>query len=75
MHIRVEIRNVYGEDKVYPKCPIAGRFANIAGTKTLTRETLVNILAIGFAIDVVDRYGQISRRFSAGRFADLPMVA
>lgn len=73
--IQVEIRNVYGEDKVYPRCFSAERFAAIAGTKTLTRVTLINILALGFAIDVVDRYGRVSKRFEAGQVVALPMVA
>ena len=73
--IQIEIRNVYGEEKAYPVCHAGQRFAAIAGTKTLTRNTMVNVLAIGFAIQVVDRYGNVSRTFEAGKINNLPMVA
>ena len=41
--IVIEIRNVYGTEKVYPVCEHAHAFAEIAGTKTLTHEALVLI--------------------------------
>lgn len=76
--IKIEIRNVYGEDKAYPVCQDAEIFARLAGTKTLTRATLANVLALGYAIDVVDRYGNISKRFepqrTAGAAPALPAV-
>jgi hypothetical protein len=61
--VQVTIKSVYGEDKVYPANGIAAGFAKIAGTKTLTRSTLFTVLQMGFAIEVLDRYGQVSRTF------------
>lgn len=53
MEIKVENRSVYGEWKVYPACADARRFAEIAGTKTLTHQTLCLIEALGYTITAV----------------------
>lgn len=53
MEILVQIRQVYGAETVYPACPLAAGFARIAGTKTLTAETLRTIRGMGVAITVV----------------------
>lgn len=50
--IKVQIRNVYGNETIYPACPDAVAFANIAGTKTLTSDTLRQIKRLGYAIVV-----------------------
>ena len=34
--IKIEVRDVYGRQKIYPICENAKRFAHIAGTTTLT---------------------------------------
>jgi len=73
--IRIEIRNVYGELKAYPLCEKASLFAAIAGTKTLTRSTLMQILAIGFSIEVVGQGSRTYRPLDAGYSSTLPMVA
>jgi len=52
MKIIVEIKTVYGEQKVYPVCSNAQVFADIAGTKTLTEYTLNKIKALGYSIEV-----------------------
>lgn len=62
--IKIEVRNVYGNETIYPHCEAAKSFANIAGTKTLTIHTLRNVAALGFSIAVVDRYGQVSRIYT-----------
>ena len=41
--IVIEIRNVYGTEKVYPVCEQAHAFADIAGTTTLTPDALDHI--------------------------------
>lgn len=51
-HITVEIKNVYGNENIYPICETAKFFARIAGTKTLTRETLHIIRNQGYAVNV-----------------------
>ncbi len=52
MHITVQVRSVYGRETVYPACPKAVAFANIAGTKTLTTEALREIHRMGVEIRV-----------------------
>ena len=69
--IRIEIKNVYGEEKAYPVDTAAQLLARIAGTKTLTRSALLNVLEMGLAIEVVDRYGNVCAVFRAG-FCGVP---
>ena len=52
MQIQVEVKNVYGNQVVYPICPAAVWFARIAGTKTLTLDTLNCIKALGYTVEV-----------------------
>lgn len=51
--IQVRIKNVYGTDKVYPVCDKAMLFAGIAGTATLTDDTIRSIKTLGYIIKVV----------------------
>jgi len=48
--ITVQVRDVYGTEKVYPICDDALRFAAIAGTTTLTRRVLKCIETLGYDI-------------------------
>ena len=41
MEITVKIKSVYGRDLVYPLCPKAICFANVAGTDTLTESAIM----------------------------------
>ena len=50
MNIYVNERSVYGNTMVYPACDKAKVFANIAGTKTLTFETIAEIKNLGYDI-------------------------
>ena len=50
--IQVRIKNVYGTDKVYPVCEKAMLFAGIAGTATLTDDTIRAIKTLGYIIQV-----------------------
>ncbi len=50
MHIEIEVKNVYGEPKVYPMCDKAKLFARIAGTTTLTHNTLTWVERLGYEI-------------------------
>lgn len=50
-------KDVYGAQKVYPANVTAQLFAKIAGTKTLTRDTLGAMLAMGVSIEIVDPGG------------------
>jgi hypothetical protein len=52
-HIEVTIKKVYGNRVIYPACPVSRDFARIAGTKTLTADTLRRIRALGYDIHEV----------------------
>ena len=52
MTITVKIRNVYGEERVYPVCEKAKIFARLAGTKTLTDHAIGLIKSLGYTIEV-----------------------
>lgn len=51
MKIAIQIRSVYGNTTAYPMCDKAKAFARIAGTKTLTREALRQIDALGYEFE------------------------
>jgi hypothetical protein len=61
--IQIQIKSVYGTETAYPVCAKAKAFAAIAGTKTITRHTLLQVMAIGFSIEVLDRYGRCGMIF------------
>jgi len=48
--IHIEVKSVYGELKAYPICSKARCFADLAGTKTLTRAALELVSTLGFEI-------------------------
>lgn len=52
MEITVRIKNVYGNELIYPVCQQALSFAAIAGTKTLSRNDIAHIRDIGFTVNV-----------------------
>lgn len=52
MIIQVEIKNVYGAEKIYPVCNTSKLFADIANTKTLTRSVLQTIKNLGYSIEI-----------------------
>ena len=50
--ITVEVKRVYGEEKIYPVCEKALIFAKMVGQKTLTPSNIANIKALGYTIKV-----------------------
>jgi hypothetical protein len=72
--IQVELRDVYGLTKAYPRNQPAEAIARIAGAKTLTKTVLVNTLALGCTVEVLDRFGNVSRSFEPGRIEGLPQI-
>jgi hypothetical protein len=53
--IQIEVKNVYGVEKIYPVCSLAKDFSDLAGTKTLTITSLKIIKKMGYEIEVVSR--------------------
>ena len=51
MKIDVELKWNYGSCAFYPACEISKRFAQIAGTKTLTQDALRIIKSMGYTIN------------------------
>ena len=45
---KVHVRNNYGNIVIYPACKESEIFANIAGTKTLTRKTIDLAKELGY---------------------------
>ena len=56
--ITVSVRQNYGQEAIYPVCDAAKSFARIAGTRTLTREVLTHVRALGYDIEV--QYAQVA---------------
>lgn len=52
--VEVNLKSVYGETKAYPINEAAKIFADLAGTKTLTMQTLRKIRDLGYEIKCVD---------------------
>ena len=50
--IFVEVRNVYGNQTIYPLCTASCRLAALAGHRTLTPESISLIKALGYSIVV-----------------------
>jgi hypothetical protein len=50
--IIVKIKNVYGTQRIYPICDKAKLFAALTGTKTLSKDNINNIKALGYQIDL-----------------------
>lgn len=51
--IKVEMKNQYGGIVIYPACDKSRIFAEIAGTRTLTRPDIERIKALGYEVEVV----------------------
>ena len=52
--IQVSIKNVYGNELIYPKCFLSIQFSKIAKTKTLSIQNLKDIKSMGFEIEIVN---------------------
>lgn len=52
MNITVEIKQVYGNETIYPVCETAKLLTRLTGNKTLTRAALVTIKQLGYSIAV-----------------------
>lgn len=52
MKILVEIKNQYGQRRIYPVCPVAKIFAAMVQRTTLTDRDLEHIKRLGYSIEV-----------------------
>jgi hypothetical protein len=52
MTITVTVRDIYGIQTIYPACETAKLLARLANTKTLTRQALETIKALGYTVTV-----------------------
>tara|TARA_R110001606_G_C15001334_1_gene607147 strand:+ start:254 stop:499 length:246 start_codon:yes stop_codon:yes gene_type:complete len=48
----LSIIDISGNEVIYPACEHSRLFAEIAGTKTLTRETIEKIKSLGYLVGV-----------------------
>lgn len=53
MSIQVQVKNVYGNELVYPICSTAMKFANLLRTKTFTTHHVESIKALGYEFEIV----------------------
>jgi hypothetical protein len=54
--IQVIIRNVYGNQTIYPMCEQGKKLASLAGHKTLTDRDITIIKSLGFTIKIVTEH-------------------
>ena len=52
MSITVRVTNNFGNRAVYPVCSDAQTFAELAGTKTLTDETIRLVKDLGYEVQI-----------------------
>jgi len=64
--LHVTVKPIYGIDKLYPVNTPAELLARIAGTKTLTLQTLETALELGFELVVCHRHGAVITRYPGG---------
>jgi len=51
--VMVQIKNVYGAEKIYPVNTPGQLLAKLVGQKTLTRDNIAIIREMGFTVEVV----------------------
>jgi copper chaperone CopZ len=51
MKLIVQIKNIYGVQRVYPVCEKSKSFSRIAGLKTLQQSTIDEIKKLGYKIE------------------------
>jgi hypothetical protein len=60
MDILITVKNVYGNEMVYPACDTARKFADLLNTKTLTPRALEIIKSLGYTVRTVVRMSTYS---------------
>jgi len=69
--ITIEVKYVYGKPVVYPRDTEAELFAAIAGTQTLTSDTLTRVLELGYTIEHRAANGTLITCFDADNVRSL----
>ncbi len=54
--ITVQIKTVYGVDKIYPMCETSRIFAQMTGCKTLTDQAMQYIKQLGYGVNVLSAH-------------------
>lgn len=52
--LKVSTKSNYGRTLVHPECNVSKAFASIAGTKTLTTETIEKLKSIGYTFELTN---------------------
>lgn len=66
MRIEIEVKSVYGLDKIYPVNEAAQTIARIAGTKTLSVQNLKDVCSLGLEVFEIKRnYQSIAQLIAA----------
>jgi hypothetical protein len=52
MNITVKVKNVYGQDRIYPICSKAKLFTRLTNTKTLSTWDINKIKELGYTVNV-----------------------
>ena len=52
MVIQVTIKNVYGNETIYPACDTARKFTTLVGRKTLTSHDIRHIKDLGYTVEI-----------------------
>lgn len=51
--IKVSVKNVYGNELIYPECEQSKLLAQLTGRKTLTQDAISLIKQLGYEIEVI----------------------
>lgn len=51
--LTVAVKNVYGNELIYPVCEDAKAFARIAGSTTLTRPVIEEVKKLGYTFHIM----------------------
>lgn len=49
MSLKIQTKVIYGKEMIYPMCDKSKIFAQLAGNKTLTHETLLLLKQLGYS--------------------------
>lgn len=52
MKIKVQIKNVYGQPRIYPACDTAKKFLRLTGGKTFSKQDIELIKQLGYVVEV-----------------------